>query len=86
MTAVLRDAYGLTVSTASRAAVEATTAACAPCTLLAAALRGRLREPAMALLERRLAKRPNPGHFWQQAAGRGAAEGEPSGYEKGATG
>ncbi len=55
-------------------------------TLLAAALRGRLREPAMALLERRLAKRPNPGHFWQQAAGRGAAEGEPSGYEKGAKG
>ena len=55
-------------------------------TLLAAALRGRLREPAMALLERRLAKRPNPGHFWQQAAGRDAAEGEPSGYEKGAKG
>jgi tetratricopeptide (TPR) repeat protein len=35
-------------------------------TLLVAALRGR--EPrAVTLLERRLAKRPNPGHFWEQA-------------------
>ncbi|HEU4440196.1 MAG TPA: hypothetical protein VFT36_13155 [Methylomirabilota bacterium] len=34
-------------------------------TLLAAALRGR-QERAAALLERRLAKRPNPGHYWQQ--------------------
>ena len=35
-------------------------------TLLAAALRGS--EPrAVALLERRLAKRPNPGHFWERA-------------------
>jgi len=32
-----------------------------------------MREPAVALLERRLAKRPNPGHFWQEAAGRAAA-------------
>jgi tetratricopeptide (TPR) repeat protein len=55
-------------------------------TLLAAALRGRVRERATSLLERRLAKRPNPGHFWTgqagAVAGRGAAEGEPSGYEK----
>jgi tetratricopeptide (TPR) repeat protein len=36
-------------------------------TLLAAALRGQMRERAVALLERRLAKRPNPGHFWEQA-------------------
>lgn len=36
-------------------------------TLLTAALRGRMREPAVALLERRLAKRPNPGHFWERA-------------------
>ena len=35
-------------------------------TLLAAALRGS--DPrAVTLLERRLAKRPNPGHFWEQA-------------------
>jgi len=34
-------------------------------TLLAAALRGR-QERAVSLLERRLAKRPNPGHYWQQ--------------------
>jgi len=34
-------------------------------TLLAAALRGR-QERAISLLERRLAKRPNPGHYWQQ--------------------
>ena len=34
-------------------------------TLLAAALRGR-QERAASLLERRLAKRPNPGHYWQQ--------------------
>jgi tetratricopeptide (TPR) repeat protein len=35
-------------------------------TLLAAALRGS--EPrAVTLLERRLAKRPNPGHFWEKA-------------------
>jgi tetratricopeptide (TPR) repeat protein len=34
-------------------------------TLLAAALRGRP-ERAVSLLERRLAKRPNPGHYWQQ--------------------
>lgn len=36
-------------------------------TLLAAALRGQLPERAVPLLERRLAKRPNPGHFWEQA-------------------
>jgi tetratricopeptide (TPR) repeat protein len=36
-------------------------------TLLAAALRGRLAERAIPLLERRLAKRPNPGVYWQQA-------------------
>jgi tetratricopeptide (TPR) repeat protein len=36
-------------------------------TLLAAALRGQLLERAVPLLERRLAKRPNPGHFWEQA-------------------
>ena len=36
-------------------------------TLLAAALRGPVPERAVALLERRLAKRPNPGHFWEQA-------------------
>jgi tetratricopeptide (TPR) repeat protein len=36
-------------------------------TLLAAALRGRTPERGAALLERRLAKRPNPGHFWEQA-------------------
>lgn len=35
-------------------------------TLLAAALRGPVPERAVALLERRLAKRPNPGHFWEQ--------------------
>jgi tetratricopeptide (TPR) repeat protein len=34
-------------------------------TLLAAALRGR-QERAVSLLERRLAKRPNPGRYWQQ--------------------
>jgi len=35
-------------------------------TLLAAALRGS--EPrAVAMLERRLAKRPNPGRFWEEA-------------------
>lgn len=34
-------------------------------TLLAAALRGR-QARAVSLLERRLAKRPNPGHYWQQ--------------------
>src|SRR4029434_2893835 len=34
-------------------------------TLLAAALRGR-QERAVSLLERRLAKRPNPRHHWQQ--------------------
>jgi tetratricopeptide (TPR) repeat protein len=34
-------------------------------TLVAAALRGR-QERAVSLLERRLAKRPNPGHYWQQ--------------------
>jgi tetratricopeptide (TPR) repeat protein len=33
-------------------------------TLLAAALRAGLHEQAAALLERRLAKRPNPGHYW----------------------
>ncbi|MGH2782887.1 MAG: tetratricopeptide repeat protein [Thermoleophilaceae bacterium] len=37
-------------------------------TLLAAALRGRVPERAVGLLERRLAKRPNPGHFWEHAA------------------
>ena len=36
-------------------------------TLLAAALRGPVPERAVALLERRLAKRPNPGHFWEQS-------------------
>jgi tetratricopeptide (TPR) repeat protein len=36
-------------------------------TLLAAALRGPVPERAVGLLERRLAKRPNPGHFWEQA-------------------
>jgi tetratricopeptide (TPR) repeat protein len=36
-------------------------------TLLAAALRGGTPERAVALLERRLAKRPNPGHFWERA-------------------
>jgi len=35
-------------------------------TLLAAALRGALPR-AVALLERRLAKRPNPGRFWEEA-------------------
>ena len=50
-------------------------------TLLAAALRGRMRDQAVSLLERRLAKRPNPGHFWERAW-RGAAEGEPSEYQK----
>ncbi len=35
-------------------------------TLLAAALRGR-QPRAVSLLERRLAKRPNPGRFWEQA-------------------
>ena len=50
-------------------------------TLLAAALRGRMRDQAVSLLERRLAKRPNPGHFWERAR-RGAAEGEPSEYQK----
>jgi len=35
-------------------------------TLLAAALRGR-QERAIPLLERRLAKRPNPGHYWEHA-------------------
>jgi len=52
-------------------------------TLLAAALRGQLPERAVPLLERRLAKRPNPGAYWTGQAGavawRGAAEGEPSG-------
>ena len=33
-------------------------------TLLAAALRAGAPERATALLERRLAKRPNPGHYW----------------------
>jgi tetratricopeptide (TPR) repeat protein len=36
-------------------------------TLLAAALRGRVPERATALLERRLAKRPNPGQFWERS-------------------
>ncbi len=36
-------------------------------TLLAAALRGDLPERAVPLLERRLAKRPNPGHYWEHA-------------------
>jgi tetratricopeptide (TPR) repeat protein len=36
-------------------------------TLLAAALHGPGREHAVALLERRLAKRPNPGHFWEHS-------------------
>jgi hypothetical protein len=36
-------------------------------TLLAAALRGRVPERAIALLERRLAKRPNPGQFWERS-------------------
>ncbi|MGH7314886.1 MAG: hypothetical protein ACREJS_01370, partial [Candidatus Rokuibacteriota bacterium] len=36
-------------------------------TLLAAALRGQMPERAIALLERRLTKRPNPGHFWESA-------------------
>jgi len=36
-------------------------------TLLAAALRGPVPERVVALLERRLAKRPNPGHFWEHA-------------------
>lgn len=36
-------------------------------TLLAAALRGQLPEHAVPLLERRLAKRPNPGQFWEHA-------------------
>ena len=55
-------------------------------TLLAAALRAPMRDRAVSLLERRLAKRPNPGLFWEQArglgeaqpAGRGEAKGEPS--------
>ena len=50
-------------------------------TLLTAALRGRMRDQAVSLLERRLAKRPNPGHFWEHAW-RGAAAGEPSEYQK----
>ena len=33
-------------------------------TLLAAALRADLEDRAAALLQRRLAKRPNPGHYW----------------------
>jgi len=52
-------------------------------TLLATALRGHLQERTVPLLERRLAKRPNPGAYWTGQAGavawRGAAEGEPSG-------
>ena len=36
-------------------------------TVLAAALRGRVPERAVALLERRLAKRPNPGRFWERS-------------------
>ena len=36
-------------------------------TLVAAALRGRVPERAIALLERRLAKRPNPGQFWERS-------------------
>ncbi len=36
-------------------------------TLLAAALRGGLPERAVPMLERRLAKRPNPGHYWEHA-------------------
>jgi tetratricopeptide (TPR) repeat protein len=36
-------------------------------TLLAAALRGPQPELAARLLERRLAQRPNPGHFWEHA-------------------
>ena len=36
-------------------------------TLLAAALRGRVPDRAIALLERRLAKRPNPGQFWERS-------------------
>ena len=36
-------------------------------TLLAAALRGDLPDRAVPLLERRLAKRPNPGHYWEHA-------------------
>ena len=49
-------------------------------TLLAAALRGQP-ERAVPLLERRLAKRPNPGHYWEHArpAGLGAAGREPGG-------
>jgi tetratricopeptide (TPR) repeat protein len=39
-------------------------------TLLAAALRGPAPERAAGLLERRLAKRPNPGHFWEHARAR----------------
>ena len=35
-------------------------------TLLAAALRGGMPERATSLLDRRLAKRPNPGHFWEK--------------------
>ncbi|MEX2222351.1 MAG: hypothetical protein WEG40_11200 [Candidatus Rokuibacteriota bacterium] len=36
-------------------------------TLLAAALRAQMPERAISLLERRLAKRPNPGRFWESA-------------------
>ena len=36
-------------------------------TLLAAALRAPQPELAASLLERRLAQRPNPGHFWEHA-------------------
>jgi tetratricopeptide (TPR) repeat protein len=43
-------------------------------TVLAAALRGQMRERAVALLERRLAKRPNPGHFWERARRLGEAQ------------
>ncbi len=39
-------------------------------TLLAAALCGPARERAAGLLERRLAKRPNPGHYWEHARAR----------------
>jgi hypothetical protein len=35
-------------------------------TLLVAALRAKDPERTRALLDRRLAKRPNPGHFWSQ--------------------
>jgi Flp pilus assembly protein TadD len=44
-------------------------------TLVAAALRAGRGEEATALLERRLAKRPNPGHYWSTLAppGRSAA-------------